>query len=403
MNQQSDRTTSIPPVWRNTHFLRVFAQIAFLFIVIALFVWLFSNTQQGLKRANLSLGFDFLNQASSFQIDEGLVPNPHTRQDSFAHAFAVGLINTLRVLVVGLVLTTIVGLVMGVARLSTNWLIRHIAVVYIETMQNTPLLVQLVFLYVGVILLLPPVRQSVTLPGPIYLSVRGMAFPALWPSPTTFPWLIMSILGLAAGIIIWRRNRRLQIETGRKTHWLEIALLVSLGVPILTWLLFAITPGSSAPFIVSLPQIVGPRYVDTQGIIVSPEFVAIVAGLVLYTGAFVAEIVRVGIQAVPKGQWEAARAQGFNYFQILRLVVLPQALRIMIPPLTNQYINLIKNSSLGAIVGYSDIFGISKTIQLQSGQAIQVVVIVMATYLALDLLASAIMNALNARFQFKAR
>jgi general L-amino acid transport system permease protein len=391
------------PFWRDIRFLRIIGQIAFLVGLVVLFVWMFNNTQQGLRRANLSLGFEFLNQPSSFQIDEGLVPTPHTRQDTFAHAFGIGIVNTLRVVVVGLVLTTIVGLVMGIARLSTNWLIRQIAIVYIEIMQNTPLLLQLIFLYVGVILLLPPVRESVTLPGPIYMSVRGMAMPALWSSETTLPWLVIVLVGLAVALWIWWRNRRIQLETGRLMHGFEIGLATFLGIAVIAWGVISALLNQPAPLIVSLPQIVGPRYVDTQGIVVSPEFAAIVAGLVLYTGAFIAEIVRAGIQAVPKGQWEAARAQGFSYFQILRLIILPQALRVMIPPLTNQYINLIKNSSLGAIVGYSDIFGISKTIQLQSGQAVQVVTIVMAIYLLLDLLASLVMNQLNARFQYKVR
>jgi general L-amino acid transport system permease protein len=402
MNDNTSSTVTIP-FWRDIRFLRVVGQIGFLVIIAVIFVWLFNNTQAGLKRANLSLGFDFLNQPSSFQIDEGLVSSPHTRQDSFAHAFEIGFINTVRVLVVGLVLATIVGLVMGIARLSTNWLIRNIAIAYVELMQNTPLLLQLIFLYVGVILLLPPVRQSVTLPGPIYLSVRGMALPGLTSSAATFPWVALTILGGLVGIMIWRRERAIQLDTGRKTYGFEIGFVVFLAVAAISWLVFALLPGQSAPLTVSLPAISGPRYIDTQGIIISPEFVTIVAGLVLYTGAFIAEIVRAGIQSVPKGQWEAARAQGFSYFQILRLIVLPQSLRVIIPPLTNQYTNLIKNSSLGAIVGYSDLFGISKTIQLQSGQPIQVIAIVMATYLVLDLIASVVMNFLNSRIQFKTR
>jgi general L-amino acid transport system permease protein len=403
MKQHAARSQSVPPFWRDIRFLHFIGQVIFLIVMIVLFAWLFNNTRTGLERAGVPLGFNFLDQPSSFQIDEGLLPSPHSRQDTFAHAFGIGLINTVRVLVIGLILTTIVGLVMGIARLSTNWLIRTIAAIYVEVMQNTPLLLQLIFIYVGVILLLPPVRQSVTLPGPVYLSVRGMALPALWSTPTTLLWLIIVITAFIAGVVIWRRNRRIQLDTGRITYGFEIGLALFLGLSIISWIVFAVLPGLGAPFTISLPQITGPRYVDTQGIIVSPEFVAIVAGLVLYTGAFIAEIVRAGIQSVPKGQWEASRAQGFSYFQILRLIVLPQALRVMIPPLTNQYINLIKNSSLGAAVGYSDMFGISKTIQLQSGQPIEVIAIVMVAYLTLDLIASALMNLLNTRFQFKTR
>src|SRR5437763_1019041 len=179
--QQAARPSDRPPLWRDIRVLRVIGQVAFLIVVILLFTWLLGNTREGLKRAGLSLGFDFLSSPSSFQIDEGLSAQPHVRTDSFGHAFIVGFINTLRVIFIGLVLTTILGLVMGIARLSTNWLIRSIAVVYIEIMQNTPLLVQLAFLYTGIFLTLPSVREALTLPGPIYLSVRGLAMPALLP------------------------------------------------------------------------------------------------------------------------------------------------------------------------------------------------------------------------------
>lgn len=399
--QQAIPSSDKPPLWRDIRFLRVIGQVAFLIVVILIFSWLVGNTREGLKRAGLTLGFDFLSSPSSFQIDEGLTAQPHVRSDSFGHAFVIGSINTLRVIFIGLILTTILGLVMGIARLSTNWLIRSIAVVYIEIMQNTPLLVQLVFLYAGVFLLLPSVREAVTLPGPIYLSVRGLAMPALLPTASTPIWLVILSFGAGLGIREWQQRRRLWLHTGVPTHGVARGIGITFFVGAVAWLVLALF--SQPPFTVSLPQTVGPRYVEGEGVVVSPEFAAIVTGLVLYTGAFVAEIVRAGMQSVPVGQWEAARAQGFSYIQILRLIVLPQALRVMIPPLTNQYLNLIKNSSLGAAVGYSDLFGVGKTIQLQSGASIQVIVIVMLTYLILDLFGSYIMNQVNARFQLKTR
>jgi general L-amino acid transport system permease protein len=286
---------------------------------------------------------------------------------------------------------------MGLARLSTNWLIRQIAMVYIEIMQNTPLLIQLFFLYSGVLLLLPSVRESIVLPGPIYLSIRGLAMPALWPTETTAIWVGVVTIAAIIGWVVWWQRRRIRIETGQITYAFEIGAGIVVLTALIAWFVLP-----ARPFNISFPEIVGPRYVDTQGIVVSPEFAAIVAGLVLYTGAFVAEIVRAGIQSVPTGQWEAARAQGFSYGQLLRLIVLPQALRVMIPPLTNQYLNLIKNSSLGAAVGFSDLFGVSKTV-LQSGQVVSVIAIVMLIYLTLDLLTSFIMNIINGRFQLKAR
>ncbi len=398
--QQAPLQFDKPPLWRDIRFLRIVGQAIFLIVVLFALGWFVNNTQQGLKRAGLSMSFAFLGQPSSFQIDEGLNAQPHTRTDTFGHAFVIGFINTLRVIFIGLILTTILGLVMGVARLSTNWLIRHIAVTYIEIMQNTPLLVQLIFLYTGVMLTLPSVRDAVVLPGPIYLSVRGLATPTLLPTDTTLPWLAAVLIGVVIGVTIWRRRRQIQIESGASTHGAELGLGIIAAVAVLAWLLLS---ASQPPFTMSLPRTVGPRYVEGEGSILSPEFAAILFGLVLYTGAFVAEIVRAGIQSVPNGQWEAARAQGFSHFQILRLIVLPQALRVMIPPLTNQYLNLIKNSSLGAAVGYSDLFGVGKTIQLQSGASVQVIVVVMLTYLILDLFAAFVMNNVNTRFQLKAR
>jgi len=389
-------TSSPLRLLRDVRFLNAFGQVVFLILVILALLWLFNNSRRGLARAGMSLGFDFLDRPSSFQIDEGLVPQPHTRDQTFGHAFLIGFVNTLRVCVVGLVLTTILGLVMGIGRLSTNWLIRQIAVVYIEVMQNTPLYLQLIFLYSGVILLFPRVSEAIVLPGPIYLTVRGMAMPGPYFGDTSGIWFVLILAASVIGLVVWRQRRAEWIRTGKPTYGVELGLGIVFAAAVLSGLVLK-------PFVISLPQTLGPRFVETEGIILSPEFVAIVAGLVLYTGAFVAEIVRAGIQSVPTGQWEAARAQGLNYFQILRLVVLPQALRVMIPPLTNQYLNLIKNSSLGAAVGFSDLFGVGKTVQLQSGQSVQVIIVIMVTYLALDLLAAWVMNVINARSQIRVR
>ncbi len=384
-----------PPPWRDIRVLRVIGQIVFVIIAVLMLGWFSRNTQEGLRRTGLLPTFDFLDRTSQFQIDEGLVAEPHNSEDTYGHAFLIGTINTLRVIVIGLVLTSILGLLMGLARLSTNWLIRQIAVVYIEIMQNTPLLVQLFFLYSGVFLLMPSVREAVQLPGPSYLSIRGFATPALWPTDTTAVWTIAVAISAGIGWFVWRQRSRVQLETGRAMHGALIGIGIVMIVAALGWI-------ALKPYTVSLPRIVGPRYASNEGSIVSPEFTAIVAGLVLYTSAFVAEIVRSGIQAVPMGQWEAARAQGLSYPQTLRLIVLPQALRVMIPPLTNQYLNLIKNSSLGAAVGYQDLFSVSKTV-FQSGQTVPTIIIVMTIYLVLDLFTSLVMNLLNARFQIKTR
>jgi general L-amino acid transport system permease protein len=381
--------------WRDVRVLRVAVQVGVLAIVILLLSWLANNMSDGLRRAGIPTDFNFLNQVSGFQIDEGFVDQPHQRDESYLHAFIIGLGNTLRVIFFSLFLSTMLGLVMGVARLSTNWLLRNIAVVYIEIMQNTPLLLQLFFIYSGVFLTLPGVRQAIELPGPSYLSVRGLAIPALQSTANTTFWLVITLLGGIVGTLLWKRLRQRRINTGQATYAAETGLGVMVLVGGLSWL-------TLTPFTVSLPRIQGFGYVRGAGAVISPEFVALVVGLSLYTGAFIAEAVRSGIQSVPTGQWEAARSQGLTYLQTLRLVVLPQALRVIIPPLTNQYLNLSKNSSLGAAIGFFDLFGVARTAQ-QSVPVVPVVVIVMATYLLVSLTTAFLMNMLNARVQLRVR
>ncbi|MBX3063131.1 MAG: ABC transporter permease subunit [Anaerolineae bacterium] len=374
--------------------IRTLIQLVFLIGMTLLFAVLINNGRIGLQRIGLTPSFDFLDNPSNMQISEGLVNNPHVAQDSFAHAFLIGVINTLRVVVIGLILTTIFGVLVGIARLSTNWLIRTLATIYIEIMQNTPLLVQLVFIY-AIFLSLPRAQESIVLPGPSYISVRGFAMPGLWPTDSTAVWTILVLVAGVIGFIIWRTRRRIQIETGKRTYAFELGAGLLLAAAILSWIILR-------PYAVSYPELLGPRYNPQVGVVVSIAFSSITLGLVLYTSAFVAEIIRSGIQSVPNGQWEAARSQGFGYFQTLRLIVLPQAFRVAIPPLTNQYLNLIKNSSLGAVVGYADIFGVGK-IGFESGQTVPVVVIVIVLYLTLDLFTAFLMNLINQRAQFKVR
>ncbi len=381
--------------WRDVRFLRGAVQLIVLAIVIGLAIWLINNVNQGLARARIPTDFSFLTQPSGFQIDEGLVDQPHKRTDSYANAFAVALVNTLRAVLVSLVLATLLGLFIGIARLSTNFLARTLALAYIEIFQNTPLLLQLFFIFTSILLTLPRATEPIVLPGPSYLSSSGLATPNLIPTETSGWWVLLTAIGIGVGVALWRRLRTIRLETGRTTYAAEIGLSVMFGVGILAWLILQ-------PFTVDFPALGRFGYVRDRGAIVSANFVAIVLGLVLYTSAFIAEIVRSGIQSVPIGQWEAARAQGFTYGQILRLIVLPQALRVIIPPLTNQYLNLAKNSSLGAAVGFAEVFGVARTMA-QSVSVVPIMVIVMGIYLALSLITSAVMNVLNARFQIKTR
>ncbi len=380
---------------RDVRFQRAAVQLIILIAVIALGVWLINNINAGLARARIPTDFSFLTQPSGFQIDEGLVDQPHRRTDSYANAFAVGLVNTLRAVILSLILSTLLGLFVGIARLSTNFLVRSLAIGYIELFQNTPLLLQLFFIFTSVLLTLPRATEPIVLPGPSYLSSSGLATPNLIATETAAFWLLLSVIGIGAGIALWRRLRAIRLETGRTTYAAEIGLGVMIGVTVIAWIVLQ-------PFTVDFPELGRFGYVRNKGAIVSANFVAIVLGLVLYTGAFIAEVVRSGIQSVPTGQWEAARSQGFTYGQILRLIVIPQALRVMIPPLTNQYLNLAKNSSLGAAVGFAEVFGVARTMA-QSVSVVPIMVIVMGIYLALSLITAAVMNVLNARFQIKTR
>ncbi|MCC6975730.1 MAG: ABC transporter permease subunit [Anaerolineae bacterium] len=385
--------------WRDLRMIRVMGQFLFVGAVILILGWLLNNMRIGLGDAGISISYGFLSNASGFQINLGL-NELHSRTDTYANAFWIGFLNTMRVIIMGLVLSTVLGLVVGIARLSSNWLLRNLALVFIEIIQNTPLLVQLIFVYAGILPSLPGIRNAAELPGPSYLSVKGLAIPALNPTDSSTIWYLLALGGIVGGYMIWRARRKMRLDTGKVTYAAEIGLVIMFGVGAFTWLVMSLI--GSSPFMVSLPRIQGFNYASGEGAIIPPELVAIIIGLTLYTGAFIAEVVRSGIQSVPHGQWEAARAQGFSYFQTLRLIVLPQALRVMIPPLTNQYLNLAKNSSLGTACGYAELFFVARTMS-ESVPVVPVILFVMVTYLLISLAIAGIMNVLNSRFQLKTR
>jgi len=380
-------------LWRDLRFLQALAQAAFLVLLFFAGRWLIANLLTNLDARGLGLSFSFLNRVAGFTVaDEAL---PLERTDTYRFAYVVGLVNTLMVVVLGLILTTILGVVAGVALLSSNWLLRTLFQTYVEIMRNTPLLVQLFFLYFGIILKLPTLENRLTL-GPMLLSNRGLYIPRIQPQAAFGVWAAISLIGLALAVVVYRRLLRQRISQGRETHPTLWAALPLLLLPILGWLLL---PGQ--PFSMGVPQLEGLRI--EGGTRLSPEFVGILLGLVIYTAAFLADIVRAGILAIPYGQREAALAAGLTRTQMLRLVILPQALRVIIPPTTNQYLNLAKNSSLAIGVGYPDLYAISQTIFNQSGQAVQVIAMMMATYLLLSLLISVVMNALNDRLKIAER
>lgn len=378
------------PFWRSERVLRVVTQILFVLAVALVAGALYSNLVHALHRKGLSAGFGFLSLEAGFRIGE--TPIPYDPGDSYGRAFLVGVLNTLRVTGVGIVLATFLGLIVGIARLSPNWLIRQLAAIYVELIRNTPLLVQLVFWYYAVIFKLPPIQNSIRVGNLLLISQRGVALPRPSPTPSFYPWLGIVLLGILAGLLIQRFRQRYQDSTGRAGYpW-----ATAVGV----WLLFALGGWGllGAPLRWDRPQVVGPAYVG--GSVLTPEFAALLVGLVVYTAAFIAEVVRGGILSVRKGQIEAARALGLREGQILRLIILPQALRVIVPPLTSQYLNLAKNSSLAIAIGFPDLFSIGKTIFNQTGQPIPAVVLVMGSYLAMSLFTSLLMNLYNRQVWF---
>jgi len=379
------------PFWRDVRFLRFFSQLLFLLIVAGVLGYLFQNMLQALRQQGLVLGFSFLRLTAGFDIGETLIP--YDRSSTYGRAFLVGLLNTANVSLLGILFATLIGIVVGVARLSRNFLIQLLARAYIEALRNIPLLVLLIFIYSGVFLKLPQIRQALHL-GPIMFSNRGVFTP--WPLPAeTYPtYRLILLAGLLAaagvGFLLWREGQK----TGRPPLIGFWSLLV--------WLIFA-SGGLLLlhPFRLDFPQIEGLRVVGGRRL--TPEFMSLWSGLVIYTSAFIADVVRAGIQAVPKGQVEAARALGLNGFQTLRLVVFPQALRVIVPPLTSHYLNLTKNSSLAVAVGFPDLFSVSGTILNQSGRAVEVIALAMSIYLSLSLLTSLFMNWYNRRIRFVER
>ena len=384
---QPSGASAVPP-WRDVRVLRIGAQIVVVLVVAVAVSFMVRNLMTAMDERGLGFGFGFLNRSAGFDISE--TPIPYTSQDTYAKAFLVGLLNTLFVSVVGIVLATILGIFVGVARLSPNWLLRRITSAYVELMRNTPLLVQLVLIYFGVLLQLPSIAQTLTLPGSIFLNQRGVFVPGPQLNSSFPVWVGFVTVGIVL-LIVARRISTRRADAGAPVHglrmlgWLAFLVLATIG-----WIV-------AAPVTFDLP--VRERFNFVGGLALSPEFTALLVGLVLYTAAFIGEVVRGGIQAVRRGQLEAARALGLSEGDTLRLIVFPQALRIIVPPLTSQYLNLAKNSSLAVAIGYPDLFKVGQTMANQTGQPVPVIILIMGTYLAISLVTSLFMNLYNRRVQ----
>ncbi len=382
------------PLWRDVRVLRAVAQVVSAVIVITFVVFFVRNVLGAAERRGLALGFDFLNEAAGFPIAESAIP--YTEANSFQYAFWVGILNTLKVALVGILLATILGTIVGVSRLSSNWLISKLASTYIEIIRNVPLLVQLFFWYFAIFQKLPRVQDSIRWPGPLYLSNRGVYMVWAKPSPTFRHWIFYVLAGLLLATVLGIVLTRYQMRTGRSTYPILSAGIVLLLIPALGWLMV-----DQSPLIREVPAM--GRFNFQGGLRMTPEFASLLAGLVLYTASFIAEIVRAGIMAVPRGQVEAARAVGLSYLQTLRLVILPQAMRVVIPPLISQYLNLTKNSSLAIAIGYPDLFSVGRIMINQGGRAVPTFIMIMVAYLAMSLTYAIIGNIYNRRMRFAER
>jgi general L-amino acid transport system permease protein len=380
-------------IWFSTGFRYWAWQALVLGGVLACAVWLIGNAQDALGRLGVATGFGFLLQPAGFDIGE--TPIAFNSSDTFLKAYVVAVLNTLKVSAVSIVLATVIGVVVGLARLSSNALIRGMASAYIELFRNTPQLLQLIFWY-ALVTRLPGPREAVSLGDVAFVSNRGLVFP--WPS-SAGAFAFVAAVFLAACLILlalrgWaaRRYRRTGEDAPRLRR---TGLVVLLLAPLTAWLL------AGAPSGFSVPQLQGFNF--RGGMAISPEFLAMLLALSLYIGAFIAEIVRSGIRSVPRGQLEAARAIGLRPRHLTTRIVLPQALRVMIPPATAQYVSLIKNSSLGVAIGYPELFNINNSIITLSGRTVEAIGMMMAIYLSISLTVALLMNLYNRHVQIVER
>jgi general L-amino acid transport system permease protein len=356
--------------------------------LLAFVVWIADNTITNLRRANIASGFDFLWNRAGFDIAQTLVP--YSTESTYGTALIVGLLNTLLVAIVGIVLASTIGFLLGIARLSRNWLLARLATVYVETLRNIPVLLQLLFWYKAVLSLLPSPRQGFPLPFGANLSNRGLLIPSAIAEPSFAYTPLAFLVAIVVVVVLGRWARRRQLATGQRfpTFWTSVVILI--GLPLAVFL------AAGAPLAFQFPQLKGFNFVGGWNI--KPEFISLLLGLSLYTATYIGEIVRAGILAVAHGQSEAAYALGLRPGATLRLVVIPQAMRVIVPPLTSQYLNLTKNSSLAVAIGYPDLVSVfAGTVLNQTGQAVEVIFLTMVVYLAISLATSLFMNWFNRR------
>lgn len=381
-------------LWRDEKRRAWLLQALALAIVVGFVGWVAMNTITNLERQNLSSGFGFMDEVAGFGVTQSLIEYSET--SSYGRAFWVGLLNTLLVAATGIVLATVLGFLIGVGRLSGNWLVRTLSAGYVELIRNVPLLLQIFFWYFGVLKQLPSPRESMAPLEGVYLNIRGLYVPRPVGEDGFGVVLIALALALAGLFFLVRWARARQAATGQTFPALTIGLLGGAAFVLAVYYIMGAPLGSEMPR--------ASRFNVSGGLRVVPEFVALVLALSIYTASFIAEIVRSGIEAVPKGQWEAAEALGLSRGRTLRLIIIPQALRVIIPPLTSQYLNLTKNSSLAVAIAYPDLVSVfAGTTLNQTGQAVEIIAVTMGVYLTLSLTTSLAMNKFNSAIALKER
>ena len=383
------------PIWRHDQIIQWTAQIVSGFLVVFLVAWFFFNIVNAIDEREIPYGFSFLERAYQTPIGQHFIP--YETSDTFLYAFVVAAVNTIVVSIVGVILATLLGIFVGVCRLSTNWLVAKVALVYIEFFRNVPLLIQLYFWFY-IVLSLPPVREGYVIANRVYINNAGVSipFPFADGAAAALIWIALAAAGIIAGAAVHRSLTQREVTSGQSSYPLIGGFATAIVVGAVAWLIISFVAG--APLVVSQPAPQGTFGRIAGGFTVSGGLMALLIGLVMYTSSFIAEIVRAGIQSVGRGQIEAARALGLSPMSTLRQVTFPQALRVIIPPLISQCLNLTKNSSLAGAIGFADLTNVAKTMT-QTAPAISIFILIMAAYLAMSLTYSLIGNLYNRRIR----